>query len=586
MRIGRCIFVFTLILSFRAFAADVYIDSTLPDDCSTGNYSVENRNCTGSDGVAYNTLKEAIWGTDGTDFKISIGDVVILRGGTYTEAWGNNDGSSSTSGAAMQFPSGLNGSYGPGWTTGTYTTIESYPGEWAILQGSAGYDSVIGYVTASSGTGEERRGWKLERLEVTGGAYSGVGVNRGPFWIRLCYIHNNGKDESYDENLSGVNLRRSSYSIIEYNYFSNNGQTTTNNPAHILNTADYLYTSGTFDLSVANHSNIIRYNHFTGSVSNGIHDKAAQYLASYVDTSSNVGPGSIDDLSNQALGNKYHHNIFEDVTGDAIYMGQFFEQVYNNIIDGSELTTHVNSSTRPIFGLSVYNNTVIDASVEIALGYGRREIATDIRYYCLNNIIDSAPTTFERAAMSIATSHSSTLNGPCALSDWSWSNVYIDNNFIYNPTSTTEHFSLPNSRGGNTSCKDSRWITTAEFNTQRGTTNYTNSTPGLYLGTTGADKYVTVGSFVVDGIATIASGGVGGNHPYLSGVTLPSYIGATNPNDHAWVAGVLAMDAAWFKNQTDGSTPSWVEGVGSGSEPSGHLESGTLEIETGTGGFE
>jgi len=40
-------------------------------------------------------------------------------------------------------------------------------------------------------------------------------------------------------------------------------------------------------------------------------------------------------------------------------------------------------------------------------------------------------------------------------------------------------------------------------------------------------------------------------------------VGATNPNDNAWVAGVLGLDSTYFTNATAGSTPSWIEGIGS-----------------------
>ncbi len=40
---------------------------------------------------------------------------------------------------------------------------------------------------------------------------------------------------------------------------------------------------------------------------------------------------------------------------------------------------------------------------------------------------------------------------------------------------------------------------------------------------------------------TIANGGIGGAHPLLASVTIPSYIGAADPNDNSWVAGVLCL---------------------------------------------
>jgi len=465
----------------------------------------------------------------------------------------------------MEFPARLNGTAGIGgaaWTAGTYTTLTSYPGEWAILQGTAGYDAVVGWVTASSGTGSERRAWKLERLGITQGPYSGIGINGGPFWIRYCHIYNNGKNAAnYDENLSGINIRRSSYNIIEYNYFYSNGDTASNNPGHIVNYADYLYSSGTFGLDIANRNNIVRYNYFAGTAKNGIHDKAAQYLADYdeVNPTDQHGPGKITDFTNREHGNKYHHNIFEDCRGDAIYSSQFFQQVYNNISDGAPITTHANSTERPKFGLCFYNNTVIDNSISITAGYDRVEDAFQPRFFCVNNIVTRGISTGYTASIGLAAEASfrrSPAVGACNLDDFDWAGTTVDRNLIHDPVSSTYHFSLYNSYGGTKECKNSRWITTTAFNTLRSVTNYNNSTSGLF-----SSGYMTDGTFVVSGSTTIADGGIGGAHPYLSSVNIPSYVGAVNPDDNAWVAGVLALDATYMMHASAGSDPLWIEGA-------------------------
>jgi len=105
-------------------------------------------------------------------------------------------------------------------------------------------------------------------------------------------------------------------------------------------------------------------------------------------------------------------------------------------------------------------------------------------------------------------------------------------------------------------------FTAADFNTQYSTTNYANSDNGLYLGEAGADQYITDGTFVVSGATTIANGGLNSAHPYLSGISIPSYVGATDPLDNTWVAGVLAINVEYLTSQTAGSTPSWVLGSG------------------------
>ena len=42
--------------------------------------------------------------------------------------------------------------------------------------------------------------------------------------------------------------------------------------------------------------------------------------------------------------------------------------------------------------------------------------------------------------------------------------------------------------------------------------------------------------------------------------SVAAYVGATNPSDDSWVAGVLALDASYMTSATNGSTPTWIEG--------------------------
>lgn len=73
------IYIFTLIIflwSATAEAATRYVDSTA--GACTGNYSIANRNCTGSDGNSYATITLGI-------AAMSAGDITYVRGGTYTD---------------------------------------------------------------------------------------------------------------------------------------------------------------------------------------------------------------------------------------------------------------------------------------------------------------------------------------------------------------------------------------------------------------------------------------------------------------------------------------------------------------------
>ena len=61
-----------------AGAATYFVDGTLSSDCLEGNYDTANRDCSGTDGVALNTINEAV-------SRINSGDTILVRGGTYAE---------------------------------------------------------------------------------------------------------------------------------------------------------------------------------------------------------------------------------------------------------------------------------------------------------------------------------------------------------------------------------------------------------------------------------------------------------------------------------------------------------------------
>ena len=58
-----------------------------------------------------------------------------------------------------------------------------------------------------------------------------------------------------------------------------------------------------------------------------------------------------------------------------------------------------------------------------------------------------------------------------------------------------------------------------------------------------SSEYKTTGSFSLGGSSTISNGGIGGYHPYLSGVTIPSYVGATDPSNNVWVNKVVGLSS-------------------------------------------
>lgn len=321
---------------------------------------------------------------------------------------------------------------GTNWTT-NYTTIASYPGEWAIIDAN-GAKYGFGFGVETTGGGNNTDYWlsyiKIERLEIknagTSGSAGGLCFNGGPLWVRYCYIHDNA---TYSDvtNKSGLWAYISMGSIIEYNWFYNNGGNAGHNNAHIIIFSDYLYDDGpTYDFDACNRDNEIRYNYFSGTAYCGYKSKAAQYLGAY------DNDGSMTDMTHQTSGNEIHHNIF---TGCAeIAMKQDFEQVHHNICDGVDIVAFIGSTEYPNFWKCVYNNTVINGYILETLGYTRSEAALDLDFTCLNNIVTAGGTPYGGSMpFSIGVGVDWQRAAACTLS-YTWTNTLIDRNHAGTPT--------------------------------------------------------------------------------------------------------------------------------------------------------
>jgi len=517
--------VITLLLSIIVISNSrvIYVDNTLSSDITNGTYSIQNRNNSGSDGDAYNTLRDVLWGSgNGSGNQAaSVGDTIYIRYGTYRETYGLT---SSDGGAAMQISSSLNGT---SWNSGQFTTISGYPeDDLPIIDGGGGSHYIaFGASGLSNGTDNTRLHYLvIERLEVINGSAGGIGIKEGPVQIRFCYVHDNGKGSYGDDNRASLHFRRLEDSIIEYNFLKDNSGNSDNNKNHIIIYADYLYTSDSYDINYCNHNNEIRYNLFEGSTHTAYKDKADQLLGSY------NNDGSMTDMTNQTLGNRIHHNIFIDCT-ISIDARQYFEQVHHNICDGGGITSEDGSGIRAHFYQTWYNNTVIRGYITQTMGYSRPENSLDLCFWGVNNIITGFGTTDYNPSFGIAVNWQRSCSG-----SYTWNNTRVDRNLIHNPQSSS-HLGNPDSY----TCKSERWVSTSTFNTQRGTNNYSNSSTGLFVGSTDANKYITNRNFVLSGSTTILNGGIGGQHPFLDGISIPSYVGAVDPNDSGWVTIVLNL---------------------------------------------
>ena len=551
-------------------ANTIYIDSTLSGDITNGTYSISNRDNSGSDGNAFQTLPGAI-GSVST----STGNHFVMRGGTYTDGDG-------TTNQLIELPDSMNGT---GWTATGYNKISSYPGEWTIIDGqsSAPKGVVLGYKDhMSSG---QTKYWAFERIGITGGCSpgdtgnggAGLWIAGGPIRLRFCHIYDNF-DDSGDNNPSGCTFYRLGNSLIEYNFFEHNGFNGTNGEQVQMFT-DYddeaqSYTWGPQDITDCTNSNIIRYNLFDGGAttsSNGAFKYKGSQMLDYSDYASR-------NYIYKAYGDDVHHNILirhgGTTYGDSTMLRQDYIQFHHNILVGPNQGLHCGQrSTWRRWGRCVYNNTLIDCGYREWFddqGWSSQGAPFESDSYVKNNVIwyNAGSDEYNYAVMFWwFLGGGGVLPGENAQHI---TNQDFDNNYFYgNYTDSATNFHLAAEwtsvyPGVNDYLG---YFTTSAYDTQYGNSgNYekasSEGSDNLRVGASGADLYTLRSAHVMSGSTTLGNGGVNEPHPYLAGITIPSYMGANHPTDYAWIAGVLndVGDYTWLRDQT--SDPSWIPGEG------------------------
>ena len=538
--------VVTLIGFSDLFAANLYVDQTLAADCTGGNYSTANRSCNGADGKAFNTIQKAI-------NAMAKGDTIYMRGGTYLVSQPN-------AAEAIRIPSSKNGD---AWTIGHFNTIKSYPGEWAKIDGqgkASMYGVVLGQFSHDKQGTDDLKYWVFEKFEITGatdhgpngGEGAAIWANGGPNKFRYLYLHDNFTNDQ-SENPNAITSMVLHDSVIEYNVFKHNGCGGSGdigtNCSHIALYTDYTSAKCT-NLDHCVHDNIIRYNYMEDAIV-GFKHKNVQILAS-----------SGTDMAWSTRGDKIHHNIIiNSLVG--IMHRQDFAQAYNNIVEVNS-TSGIGIETNDICSAcdnhvnnTEYNNTIYQGSMNHIVPYGSRPSLYQPYWWAVNNIMDHAPDGQDGLYPGINGGVGMATSGGTV----DMSNAKIDRNYLYRKITST-----PFRIGQPTGSACTNRLTTAQANSCYSWTNWDNSNSGLYVSSTWPNKYTTNGSFVINGTTTIANGGIGVPHPYLSGVRIPSYVGATNPNDHAWVAGVynlgiLVSGVPVNLRDAPSEDPVWIEGL-------------------------
>jgi PKD repeat protein len=551
----RILVIIVLAMATGAWGGTIrYVDAGAAE-AGSGWDGTNGHSYTGTPGAGYGyaTIAAAITAMSG-------GDDIYLRSGTYT---GHTDLAPAKNGSASD-----------------WSSIQSYPGEWAVLDGNnalsntydGGGSCVLGYSKASGSSAKAAKTqyWIIERLEIKNGRTtdtnwaSGIWINFGPVKLRYLYIHDNyvtGTPGYFMNNGAGGYMWQNC--LVEYCWFANNGilNSTNNNNGHITIATDYVENPASVDINNAVQKNEFRYNFFDDQSVYAIKYKNAQWLSL-----SHTGTH----LTYQGYGDKIHHNYIYSMSGAGLYACQDFIQVYQNVIDECPFTEiqGMYQADRNVYYPTVYNNLIQQSRLTFEFdndsdGSSWTPSSSNpikANLYCYNNILDTTGN---------ASDGRKDLNIMPNWEGWdiddaeiTMTNCHIERNLFWSRASTASTITV-----GSVSSSTINQYSAAGFATAGyATTNYQNTTSGLH--TTG-EAHLLNFDFIVSGSTKISNGGIGGNHPYLTGVTIPSYVGPFNPSDYSWYAGVKTdlANTAWLASVTtdrdENDNPTWIEG-GSG----------------------
>ena len=529
----------------------IYVDNRLVADVTDGGYSIAGRNHSGNDGNAYVMIQAAV-------NAMQPGDKIVVRGGTYLES--------------VHIPATKDGS---AWAEGKYNKISSYPGEWAVIDVQ---NQLRPGMQALGNAGSYLKYWWFEKLEIKNASATGnvgtsserdhavgLAIKGGPFKVRWCSIHDN-MALTGSNNPGGIVGRELHGSVIEYNYFVNNGSidTGTHNSAHALIYSDYNWNNiawgGYTNPTGRGAGSVFRYNYFDTGATVGLKYKGDQLFSGR-----NIPDKADWDDTYQDFGDKVHHNIFKGASSYALGAHEDFMQVFNNIIDSC--TNGIMIAYEPagqLYKVVSYNNTILNVANVPLVRFGRNQDSyTRIPEEKLhfgwdyNNLISGSkdkngysPT----HALNVVPIQNPGSGGNDIL--YSLGQYFCSNNYIHKPQ-TAAIFRIQNLD-----------YTAAQFEAQTLTQGprvvYYDApasprTP--FMGTSGSAAYRADGEFELKAGIKIKNGGIGGAHPYLPGVTIPFYVGAVNPNDSAWVDGVLGLANTGNLQNGSSSDAPWIEGA-------------------------
>ena len=583
------IFLGAFCLAQKSEAAILYVDQ-LPAEAGSGWDGIDGHAYVGAPGTGtgYSTIQAAM-------DAMTQGSTIYMRGGTY------NEHQIYMCASRHGLPDNKN-------------KLTSYPGEWAKIDGQHLYDparirNAVLYCTGGAGFSN----WIFERFEVTGGGDvdelgNPLRSEAGGFYIndnveglefRYLYVHDNYSDTASSGKAGGISLDHARKCTIEYCYLKGNGnpvgQRNSAN-AQIAITADYAYANPT-SLASAMHSNMVRYNLIDGESSDvlggssiGFVHKGMQRLTGYdYGETENPADNEPNGAEYREYGDKIHHNIIRNVPG-GLRIDQDYCQVYNNVVWLKSMSDYSSTAIQTKDASSsggrrgsvwpcIYNNTMYGDGEERGVYFSTGLRSSTSTWDCTvdgnsmeraygmahNNIISNFVSDYDSSYLSVEQSGLKNCTPPNPVNP-SDGHYLLHRNLFYNN---------PGYNGGSVIRMGNQEYTPAEIDaTPASDITWQINEGTLFAGSSGADQYKTIGSFHLDESHTISNGGIGGNHPYLEGVTLPTYVGATNPEDNDWVDGVLSLATVSNLQNAPSGDPSWIEGTVSGDEIAPNAPSG------------
>lgn len=196
-----------LILPSSAFAATSYVDNTLGGSCAGGSgtsYRVANRDCGGSDGTkAWTSLLSVL-----TSSHVSLGDTVLVRGGTYTE---------------NQINTAFGGSSG-------MVLVQNYNGETVNVQ---------------TGTVTNGAMFITQNLKFKGINWDNNNVAAGSSGKYLFGVYSTTAPVSFTFEDGAINGRSSGNNLAIFQPYGTQAHTITINRSTIQNAATVVYNNGT-----------------------------------------------------------------------------------------------------------------------------------------------------------------------------------------------------------------------------------------------------------------------------------------------------------------------------------------------------